>query len=62
MDRPWLWHWKKAFIFIPVQGLLIATGAIATASIGVVSSSSSAKCDFSAQHSGSRLARNRHRR
>ena len=28
MDRPWLWHWKKAFIFIPVQGLLIATGAL----------------------------------
>ena len=30
MDRPWLFHWKKAFIFIPVQGLLIATGTITT--------------------------------
>ena len=29
MDRPWLFHWKKVFVFIPVQGLLIATGATA---------------------------------
>ena len=26
MDRAWLFHWKKAFIFIPIEGLLIAVG------------------------------------
>ncbi len=26
MDRSWLFHWKKLFNFILVQGLLIATG------------------------------------
>jgi len=33
MDRPWLFHWKKAFIFLPIQGLLIATGTAANRSI-----------------------------
>ena len=30
MDRSWLLHWKKAFVFLVVQGLLIATGVTDT--------------------------------
>ena len=47
MDRPWLFHWKKAFIFVPIQGLLIATGMAANRGMLLLADGSVTTADMS---------------